>query len=129
MFIFFELDFERITIRLFILNVVRVQYLTSCSCPGRLRACHQELCLNHLAMHCCLWMPVSFQTSYVEECSFYAWVLPLSTRSLDHLQQQHDQCDQYYFDKVKEFLASMGYTTFTPVIRHLTHVTWMSDFC
>ena len=56
------------------------------------------------------------------------WVLPLSTRSLDHLQQQHDQCDQYDFDKAEEFLALyiMGYTTFTPVIRHLT---WMSDFC
>ena len=34
-------------------------------------------------------------------------------------QQQHDQCDNYDFDKAEEFLAYMGYTTFTPVIRHL----------
>ena len=34
-------------------------------------------------------------------------------------QQQHDQCDQYDFDKAEEFLAYMGYTTFTPVQRHL----------
>ena len=32
----------------------------------------------------------------------------------------HDQCDQYEFHKAEEFLAYiMGYTTFTPVIRHL----------
>ena len=37
-------------------------------------------------------------------------------------QQQHDQCDQYHFDKAEEFLAYtlyMGYKIFTPVIRHL----------
>ena len=34
-------------------------------------------------------------------------------------QQQLDQCDQYDFDKAEEFLAYMGYTTFTPVQRHL----------
>ena len=28
-------------------------------------------------------------------------------------------CDQYDFDKAEEFLAYMGYTTLTPVIRHL----------
>ena len=36
---------------------------------------------------------------------------------LEYAQFKH--CDDYRFDKVEEFLQYMGYTTFTPVVRHL----------